>query len=134
MVPVFPDVEALTLNHLRGILPEGIRYGTEVPGDYDGAQPFVMVRRIGGFIKWPALDMATLDVEVWASTRDVGHDLAQLVTSHLMHTRGTGGVPFARVSTISGLVFMVDDLTELSRWVMTFQISVRPMKGADNGA
>ncbi|MEU7177031.1 MULTISPECIES: hypothetical protein [Streptomyces] len=132
MAPVFPDVEALTLNYLRGVLPPGVQYGTHVPGDYTGMQPFVMVRRIGGFMKWPALDMATLDVEVWAATRDVGHDLAQLVTTHLMNTRITGD-PFARVTVISGLVFMVDDLTELSRWVMTFQISVRP-KGADNGA
>ncbi|MFG2183075.1 hypothetical protein ACGFLS_30750 [Streptomyces abikoensis] len=132
MAPVFPDAEALTLGFLREQLPAGTQYGTYVPGSYDGARPLVIVRRIGGHMRWPALDIATVDVETWAASRETAHDVAQEVTAALMATRTTGG-PFARVNVIAGLTFMADDLTELSRWVMTFQISIRP-RGADHGA
>ncbi|UJB43601.1 hypothetical protein [Streptomyces sp. A1-5] len=132
MVPVFPDAEALTLGFLRQHLSHDVQFGTYVPGSYDGARPLVIVRRIGGHMRWPALDIATLDVESWAASRETAHDLAQEVTAALMATRTTGG-PFARVNVIAGLTFMVDDLTELSRWITTFQISTRP-RGSEHGA
>jgi hypothetical protein len=124
-VPVFPDVEALTLRFLREHLPANTEYGTFVEGDYDGSHPLVIARRIGGYMRWPHLDFATMDVEVWSASREESHDLSQIVTGALMGTRVTGG-PFVRVNVIAGLVYMVDDLTELHRWVMTFQISTRP--------
>jgi hypothetical protein len=128
MPPVFPDVEAMIIRFLRERLPAGIEYGTFVPHDYDGSSPFVMVHRIGGFMKWPALDNATVEIEVWSESREHGHDVAQLVVSELMGTRLTGQ-PFARVVVIAGLVYMVEDLSELSQWVGTYQISVRPERG-----
>jgi hypothetical protein len=124
-VPVFPDVEAVTLTFLRNQLPADTEFGTVVEGDYDGSHPLVVARRIGGFMNWPHLDNATVDLEVWSASREASHDLAQAVTAVLMGTRITGG-PFARVTVIAGLVYMVDDLTGLHRWVMTFQISTRP--------
>ena len=129
-VPVFPDVEALTLTFLRAQLPAGADFGTFVEGDYDGTHPLVVARRIGGFMRWPALDLATVDVEVWSVSREQAHDVAQLVTAALMGTRVTGG-PFARVTVVAGLVYLVDDLTALHRWVMTFQISTRPERAHD---
>jgi hypothetical protein len=128
MPPVFPDVESMVIRHLRSLLPDDVEYGTFVPHDYDGSRPFVMVHRIGGFMNWPALDNATVEIEVWSNSRERGHDVAQLVASELMATRLTGK-PFARVVVIAGLTYMVEDLTELSEWVCTYQISVRPERG-----
>ncbi|MFK0294496.1 hypothetical protein ACIQU6_29065 [Streptomyces sp. NPDC090442] len=125
MAPVFPDAEALTLEYLRQHLSKATEFGTYVPGSYDGTRALVIVRRIGGHMRWPALDIATLDVETWAASRETAHDVAQDVTAALMATRITGTL-FARVNVLAGLTFMVDDLTELSRWITTFQISIRP--------
>ncbi|MGY1440159.1 hypothetical protein ACW4TY_34575 (plasmid) [Streptomyces reniochalinae] len=84
MPPVFPDVEAMVIDFLRDRLPNGVEFGTFVPHEYDGANPFVVVHRIGGFMNWPALDNATVEIEVWSDSREHGHDVAQLVVSELM--------------------------------------------------
>ncbi|WP_433224470.1 hypothetical protein [Microtetraspora malaysiensis] len=129
----FPDVEEAVTGFLRERMP-GVGFGTTTRGDYDAPTPFVLVHRIGGYMSWPALDYATVDVECWGPSREAAHDTAQRVNALMMGTRLRAS-PFARVSVTSGLMFLPDDVTGISRWLMTFQVAVRPIKrGGTHGA
>lgn len=88
---VLPDAELLTVNWLATVDEIANLYahiGTRVPPD--PVLPVIRVLRVGGV---PAvrqhLDVARLQVDVWADSKQAAHDLARLAQSAIHELPGT---------------------------------------------
>jgi len=88
---VLPDAELLTVTWLAGIDeiadPYAAAIGTEIP--VAPTLPIIRVLRIGGS---PAvrqhLDVARLQIDVWADSKQEAHDLARLVQAAIHEMGG----------------------------------------------
>ncbi|MFF2769823.1 hypothetical protein AN221_23710 [Streptomyces nanshensis] len=123
----FPDVEALTLHHLRKVIP-GFQGGPDIPQDLASRLPFTMVERNGGVTRWPALDQAVLALYVYGADRATAHDRLQEVLAHLHAMPGSAPL-VSRTYTIAGAQFTPDPLTDGPRWYASVGVAVRPEKG-----
>ncbi len=92
---VLPDAELLTVNWLAGIDELASLYAaihTKIPPD--PALPIVRVLRVGGApVIRQHLDVARLQIDVWADSKQAAHDLARLTQAALhemvgVHTEG----------------------------------------------
>ncbi|MER5886802.1 hypothetical protein ABT160_23510 [Streptomyces sp. NPDC001941] len=125
-VVIFPDVEALTLSHLRTVLPE-FAGGVELPSDWTPTKGrvFVTVERNGGVTKWPVLDQAVLALYAYGADRAEALDRLSEVIGHIFAMPGAArGV--ARTYTIAGIQFTPDPLTDAPRWYASVGVAVRP--------
>jgi hypothetical protein len=126
-VVVFPDVEALVINYLADCL-DGVQVGAELPEDLESELPVVAVSLLDAA---EALDFvledAAVDVEVLAADKASASDLARLVAAHMKAMPGVqvAGALVYRVER-QALTWVPDEVTELPRYVMTFELRVRP--------
>lgn len=127
-VVVFPDAEQLVVDYLTDRLGGGVHVGTDLPEDLAAAVPVVAVSLLDSdevldFV----LEDAILDIEVVAADKGAASDLARLVSAHM---KAMPDVTFdgARVYRVKRqeLVWMPDEVTELPRYEMTFDVLVRP--------
>ncbi|MFK0290327.1 hypothetical protein ACIQU6_07570 [Streptomyces sp. NPDC090442] len=123
-VVIFPDVEALILNHLRDVIP-AFEGGPEPPADFKGRLPFAVVERNGGVKKRFALDQAVLAVYVYGADRASAHDRMQEVLAHI-HAMPGGCLPVARTYEIAGIQYTPDPMTDEPRWYASVGVAVRP--------
>lgn len=123
----FPDIEAVCAGWLRdqALTGVGARVYTEVPPD--PTFPLVTVRRVGGV---PAirqyLDTASIQVDVWGSSKAEAQDVARDARLELHRLEGAHVLePLAFVHAVDdslGLTWLPDDLSGRARY--TFGVLV----------
>ncbi|QPB09770.1 hypothetical protein CPT_Shady_009 [Streptomyces phage Shady] len=131
MIPVLPDVEALTLKALSGRLT-GARVAVDYPADWDTASPLVVAHRVGGAaLDARFLDRALMDVQVWAPDRREASRIAREVRAILFDACRSA------VSDAEGYLSDFREVTgpwspgpgdhaNLSRFIATYQLTARP--------
>lgn len=131
-VVVFPDAELVAVGYLRTALagrPEsyaqGVTVGVLVPNPR--TPPFVQVRRIGGLPRWPVMDVARLDLQVWHNTSAEAQNLAQLLHGLMWAVRGqaVGGTTVAHVEDFAGPMDFPDPDSTTPRYLLTVEWSLR---------
>ena len=84
----------------------------------------------GGTRMWPTIWRPRIDVNVFAKTRSVAHDLAQVAEAVLFTLRGdrfpTYGVSITGVKEETGMFRAPDALTGSSRYVFALRFTVMP--------
>lgn len=126
-VVVFPDVEQLVIDYLAARL-DGVHVGAELPQNLESALPVVAVSLLDAAESLDfVLEDAAVDVEVLAADKASASDLARLVAALMKALPGTS-VPGAVVYSVErqGFTWVPDDVTELPRYVLTFELRVRP--------
>lgn len=127
---VHVDIEAKALTYLRGWpgLSAVRGWGTELPSNLDTRLPFVMLTRIPSGPQDTLFDLARVDVEVRAASRETGHDTIQLVMAYLriMNRYPHSGAIVYGVEVESGPGWNPDPLTNQPRWIATVSIRNRP--------
>jgi hypothetical protein len=77
MARVLPDADQLMLDVIRTAI-SGQSAGTFIPSDLANRLPYVTARRITGPPRHPQFaGNPTMDVQTWATTREVAADLAE---------------------------------------------------------
>lgn len=121
--PVYADVERLLVGFLPGQLG-GVRVLTELPANLADVLPVVSVLRLGGTDASVALDIAVIDVDVYAGSRGAASSLAEQVRRALRFALPrTAGV--RRVQTISAPAWRPYDNTALRRFGATYELTVQ---------
>lgn len=126
-VVVFPDVEQLVIDYLAERL-DAVQVGSELPEDLASAAPVVAVSLLDAAeVLDFVLEDAAVDVEVLAADKAAASDLARLVAALMKALPGTP-LPGATVYRVErqGFTWVPDDVTELPRYVLTFELRVRP--------
>lgn len=126
---IFPDIEAITLTYLRGVIATGVGgWGTELPGDLDSRLPFVMVSRVASGPQDDIFDLARIDIDVRSTNRETAHDLIQTVLGYLrvMHRYPHTGAIVYGVEVESAPGWNPDPITDQPRWIATVVIRNRP--------
>ncbi|MFC3986437.1 hypothetical protein [Streptosporangium jomthongense] len=122
------DVEALLTSWIEANVT-GVHAMSETPNDLDDLVPVAKVRRIGGPYDGFRLDRATVDVDVFDTTRD-GASTAALDVQQALHDRlarnKTGNAVVTRVETLTGPRPLPYDNTGLRRFGATYRITVHP--------
>jgi len=121
-----PDAELLLGGWLRTALP-GRRVVTELPADLEAVLPAVLVTRIGGGRTQHVLDNPRLDVDCFASTRELAIDLARQVESLIPTLRGvtTGGGTVGWVGVEVGASWRPDWNMRIRRYGLTVLLTIR---------
>ena len=126
---VFPDSEAVAVVWLRHADLDAT-IATDMNG-WRAGESRITVTRIGGS---PSLaqriDNPRLDVDVYAASKEVAHDLAQLARARL-HELPEGdhtalGAVVANVADDLGLQYTPDPDTGTPRYIFTVALAVRP--------
>lgn len=124
----WPDVERVLLDWLRPQLP-GTRLVTELPADLEARLPVVQILRVGGGrdFSW-RLDLARVDVEVYAATRAAAAGLAGQVRTLLatLPNVQTSGAVVVRVIEETGPSWRPEANPNLRRFGMTLRVVLRP--------
>lgn len=120
-----PDV---TLAVIEGLRADALLSGVTVthrPVE-DHPSEFVRVFRTGGTAEG-VVDRAQITIEAWATTDKRAHDLGQLArraARRLVGTKPTGHF-ISRVTEISGLALLPDQLSRQSRHTFSVIVTVR---------
>lgn len=124
---MYADVERLLVALLPG-LTGGVRACTDLPADLLQVLPVVQVARIGGTDSSVSLDVATVDVDSYAASRQAANELAGQVRHALLFAlpgaAAAGGV-VTRVQTLSAPAWRPYDNTTLRRVGASYQLTVR---------
>ncbi|MGV9263154.1 hypothetical protein ACWDRR_00655 [Kitasatospora sp. NPDC003701] len=119
----FPDAEAFILTHLRAA---GLDCGVDFPEKI--ARPFVAVERVGGYMKWPALETALLGIRALGPDRAAAHDALRTAEGVLM-SLPPQNLGATRVYVVMGAHHARDEAdTSLHRWTATYGVSLRPIR------
>lgn len=127
-VIVFPDIEAVAISYLSGVLDEAVTVDSEWPEHLVESLPVVAVSRGGGATRLATVtDEPTLDIDVLAATKAEAHDLAQLVRAHLFAAQGRT-LPGAQIYGVddTSFIWLPDELTGTPRYVLVLSLIVRP--------
>lgn len=125
-VVIYPDVEALCVDHLVDELPvywdSDVHVGTRKPNPMPSGG-VVQVRRVGGVPNTPVTDRARIDFLVWADNDEDVHDLTQTVRAvmHLLRPARTAYL----VEEFAGPTRFADPDSDQPRWLLTLEIAVR---------
>ena len=121
---LFPDAEAVASVALRNAAIAGL--GSNVFSGSPKTPPstYAVVQRLGGI---PAerhhLDRARIQVDVWAASKDVAHDVAALCLQKLQDIEGTSVTgPAAYVTGVElaqGLTWAPDPQTDKDRYIFS---------------
>jgi hypothetical protein len=121
----YPDVEKLLATWLPARL--SVRVVTDTPSNLAQVLPVIQVQRFGGAETAPGIDIANIDVDVYAATRSAANTLAERARYALtlsLPGRQVGGATISRVATISGPSWRPYDNTALRRVGATYQLTV----------
>jgi len=119
--------ELVVRTYLAAQFPDA-RVVTERPGNLNEVLPCIEVGRFGGGDDVYTLDVANLDVDVYAATRPAALDLAEQVrTSLRLHAEGqeVDGALIAQVATLSAPKWVPYDNTTLRRISASYRIAIR---------
>lgn len=133
-VILFADVVGLYTTYLREAFVArsvDVHVGTTIPNPRP--ETFLRVSRSGGVQRSVVIDDAQLTLEVWAPTEQDAQDLAQLVRSLIIATKGTqlDGTPVYAAgdlvgpNTGSGLLYEPDRYTDLPRYSFSMAVATR---------
>jgi hypothetical protein len=117
----FPDVEALLVVYLNGLLAEPV--STKVPSPRPAT--FVRIIRTGGFTTGLVTDEALITFEAWAATEPAAQDLAQRVRAYLRAVDVVDGVQFYGPINPTGPVNLPDPATQQARYTGLVSVGVR---------
>ncbi|MFI1799440.1 hypothetical protein ACH427_19115 [Streptomyces sp. NPDC020379] len=98
----WPDAEAALVAWLTPRL--GVRVCTDAPADLDASLPLVRLRRIGGTDDGFRLDLAVVDIDVFAGTRASAAGLASFIREAVLSAlpgSADPGVVFTATSTVA---------------------------------
>ncbi|GGK61218.1 hypothetical protein Sme01_02860 [Sphaerisporangium melleum] len=120
------DVEALVATWIEANV-DNIRGMSETPANLDALVPVAKVRRVGGPYDGFKADRATVDIDVFDSTRD-GAIAAALHVQWALHHRfdrsKVGDAVVCRVETLTSPRPLPYDNTGLRRFGATYRITV----------
>lgn len=119
--------ELVVRNYLAGQFPTA-RVVTETPENLSDVLPCIEVMRFGGSDDVYTLDLANIDVDVYAVDRPSALDLAEQVrTSLRLHAEGqvVNGALIAQVTTLSAPKWVPYDNTTLRRISASYRIAIR---------
>lgn len=132
VVPM-PDVEAVVIGYLSGVLDGGVTVASEWPEDVAGHLPAVAVSRGGGaMVQRFVIDEPTVDIDVLAADKGAAHDLAQQVRAELFaaENRTLAGAHIYRVDDVS-LIWLpwqaAEGTAPIARYVLVMSLRVRPV-------
>lgn len=118
---LYPDVTATVATYLNGVLTEPVH--AREPNPF--TTPLVTVRRVGGADSI-VVDRARIDLQVWADDLAEATDLANLARAHMLAMPGVrSGVTVYDVTTFSGPALIWDEVRDLPRYLLTFEVAVR---------
>jgi hypothetical protein len=127
-VVVFPDAEQLVVEYLADRLGGAAHVGTELPEDLADEVPVVAVSLVDAdealeFV----LEDPVVDIEVVAANKAAASDVARLVSAYMKAMPGLQTAD-ARVYRVKreGFTWLPDEVTELPRYVLTFELRTRP--------
>jgi hypothetical protein len=129
----FPDVETLLVGWLSGHLA-GMRVVTDTPSNLASLLPVVQVTRFGGGDHSVALDVANIDVDTYAATRQGAAELAEQVRYALLFIlpgQNNKGVVVTRTDTLIGPSWRAYENTALRRFGATYQLTVHAMRNRE---
>lgn len=127
-VIIFPDVEALLVQHLTTQLPlhgQAVTAHTQIP--QTRPDKFVTVSRAGGTRRTLVVDAATMTVESWGLRPAAAYTLAQVVRGILGALPGAilGGYPVYRVDEFAGPANLPDPTSGHARYTQTISVFLR---------
>lgn len=133
MIPimVFPDVELLVVDYLRGELElrnedyaQDATLGTRKPSPMP-AGAVIQIRRVGGLQNTEVSEAARIDVLVWHDDEKQAMDLTQLARALLHQMRGTTTPTVYRVEDFAGPARFADPDSDQPRCLLTVEVTVR---------
>jgi hypothetical protein len=104
------------------------RVVTETPANLEQELPCIQVVRFGGADPLLVLDVANIDIDTYAASRDASRILAEQVrTSLRLHAEGQSvdGAFIAAVTTITAPRWVPYDNTNLRRFTAAYQVAIR---------
>lgn len=129
------DSEAACVSILRtateiSAFPGGApNVSTNVVG-YTMGDRWIMVSREGGTTVWPSVDKPRIDFNVYAETRAVAHDLAQVAIAVMFRAMGqryaTYHLFLTDVTMETGLVRVPDKPTGAERYIFALRLTITP--------
>lgn len=122
---MYADVEALLVTYLASV-PDVTGVAVDLPANVLTRLPFIQVNRVGGSDDY-ITDSATVDIDVFHSTRGAASALARIVHATMMRLRHTAvnGVLVDSVETVTGPQWIDYQDENLQRYVATYQIDSR---------
>ncbi len=106
----------------------------EVRGDLNGYQAgarWITVQRQGGSLFWPRIDKPRIDVNVFAETRTVAHDLAQVAQAVCLRGMGqafpSANVFVSDITIETGLLRVPDPPTDSHRYLFALRLTCVPI-------
>jgi len=119
--------ELVVRSYLAGQFPD-VRVVTETPGNLANVLPCIEVNRFGGSDDIYTLDVANLDIDVFAASRADAYMLAEQVRTNLrLHAEGqeVDGALIAQVATLSAPKWVPYDNTTMRRISASYRIAIR---------
>lgn len=129
--PVQGDAEAAVISILRSDSSVAAFSPTRISSDAVGYQKgnlWVQVTRQGGNIQSYVVDKPRIDINVYGPDRTTAHDLAQVVQSVLLNSRGYrgNGISISDVRVETGIFRTNDLLTDSPRYIFALRLTVTP--------
>lgn len=124
-LPGFPDIETAVCDALADLVGGTSHTDTVTPANLQSMLPFIRVRRFGGADNL-FTDQARVDVEYFASTRDLAWAGAEAVRQRLIsHPLRVGTVVIDKVTTTSAPIEVPWDDPKIRRVTAAYTASAR---------
>lgn len=98
---------------------------------YQAGMRWMTVQRQGGSLFWPRIDKPRIDVNVFAETRTVAHDLAQVAQAVCLREMGqpfpSANVFVSDVRIETGLIRVPDPPTGSHRYLFSLRLTCVPI-------
>jgi hypothetical protein len=132
LIPLHGDIEALIIDVLAND-PDIAGYSPTVTSDMVGFQQnarWIEVIRQGGNVTTSSgvIDKPRVDINVFAESRTVAHDIAQLTQRALLLARGTSGFgcKITDVKIETGIYRSPDKFSDTPRFILALRLTVVP--------
>lgn len=129
------DVEAAIIKMLKNAT-EVVNFSGGAPRvssdlqDYQARARWIMVSREGGYLVWPKIDKPRIDINVFAESRKVAHDLAQVAQAVIFRgmdaTFPEFGMRITDVRMETGMFRVPDRETGSPRYVFALRLTCVP--------
>lgn len=133
------DVEAALIEIIRNAtevsgFPGGAPNVSTTLDGFDKGLRWVVVSSEGGSFKFPVIMRTRIDINVFAETRTVAHDLAQIIFAVLFREQGqpspNHGLRIHKHRVETGLVRADDKLNDAPRYLFSLRSHFVPYSGS----
>ncbi len=135
---MFGDAEASVLTFLRLKMGLGLGdCGTDFP-ESQPRNPYIVVRRYGGNVRYPAIDYARFSIESWCVDRGLAQDALQAALGWLLWAptlnltlTAPDGSRLPRITKTfieSGPQYFPDPVSAEHRWISTVAVYMRALE------